>query len=99
MNDYYNRARAGMSPRNRAYFLAVAGGGQTLSANETAFQQAQVTPRMLRDLRSGSTEVSLLRQKLAAPFLIAPLPITDCCMTQARAQLPARPRPSRSRWC
>ncbi|MEP2879266.1 MAG: alpha-hydroxy acid oxidase [Sulfitobacter sp.] len=72
LNDYYSRARAGMSPRNRAYFLAGAGDGQTATANETAFQQAEVTPRMLRDLRGGSTEVSLLGQKLVAPFLIAP---------------------------
>lgn len=72
LNDYYSRASAGMSPHNRAYFLAGSGDEQTASANETAFHQAQVMPRMLRDLRGGSTEVSVLGQTLAAPLLIAP---------------------------
>lgn len=72
LSEYYNRASAGMSPQNRAYFLAGAGDEQTARANEAAFQQAQVTPRMLRDLRGGTTEMSVLGQKLAAPLLIAP---------------------------
>ncbi len=72
LSEYYSRARSGMSPHNRAYFLAGSGDEQTAAANEAAFLQAQVTPRMLRDLRGGSTEMSLLGQKLAAPLLIAP---------------------------
>lgn len=72
LNGYYARARATMSPQNQAYFLAGAGDEQTASANEAAFLQAQVMPRVLRDLRGGSTQMSLLDQTLAAPLLIAP---------------------------
>ncbi|MFD2741382.1 alpha-hydroxy acid oxidase [Sulfitobacter aestuarii] len=61
-----------MSPRNHAYFLAGAGDEQTSAVNESAFRQAHVTPRMLRDLRGGTPETTVLGQKLAAPFLIAP---------------------------
>ena len=72
LNDYYSRARAAMDPHNRAYFLAGAGDGQTAQANEAAFQQARVMPKMLRDLRGGSTKTQVLGQSLAAPLLVAP---------------------------
>ncbi|GAA3871660.1 alpha-hydroxy acid oxidase [Celeribacter arenosi] len=72
LNEYYDRARESMSPQNRAYFLAGAGDGRTMSANESAFDHVSITPRMLRDLGGGSTETHLLGQRLASPFLIAP---------------------------
>ncbi|KIN74948.1 FMN-dependent alpha-hydroxy acid dehydrogenase [Sulfitobacter noctilucae] len=61
-----------MTPEHQAYFLAGAGDEKTLSANEAVFHNAILTPRVLRPLGGGSTEVKLLGQTLAAPCLIAP---------------------------
>ncbi len=70
---YYAAAHDSMVPENRAYFLAGAGNETTLSANEAAFRNATIIPRMLRALGGGSTRTRLLGQELAAPLLIAPV--------------------------
>ena len=72
LNEYFVRAYEAMSEQNRAYFLAGAGSGETLLANEGLFRQAEITPRMLRDSRGGSTQTNLLGNTLSAPLLIAP---------------------------
>ena len=72
LNDYYARAWHCMSTEHSAYFLGGAGDQKTLSANEVAFEGAQITPRMLRDLGGGCTKIRLLGQDFAAPLLIAP---------------------------
>lgn len=72
LNEYYSRARESMSRENRAYFLAGAGDEQTLRANEKAFGEISITPRILREMGGGSTQTLLLGQSLASPFMIAP---------------------------
>ncbi|KIN72629.1 alpha-hydroxy acid oxidase [Sulfitobacter guttiformis] len=70
--EYYTRARDMMSLQNRAYFLAGAGDEATLLANETAFSCARIIPRPLRETGGGSTQISLLGQSHATPFMVAP---------------------------
>ncbi|MBB4175144.1 alpha-hydroxy acid oxidase [Sulfitobacter noctilucicola] len=72
LNEYYQRARTGMSEENRAYFLSGAGNEETLIGNEQAFGHAKITPRPLRGMGGGSTETSLLGQTFSSPLLIAP---------------------------
>ncbi|MGB3245757.1 MAG: alpha-hydroxy acid oxidase [Sulfitobacter sp.] len=72
LDGYAKAAEAMMSPANRAYFLGSAGRGMTAKSNERAFHQATLLPRPLRDLRGGSTALTLLGQNLACPILVAP---------------------------
>lgn len=71
--DYESRARALLSADRSAYFFGGAADEQTLAANEKAFSELELLPRVLRDLRGGSTRLTLLGKALRHPILVAPV--------------------------
>ena len=73
LRDYEPYARARMSPQAWAYFSGAAADELTLQANQTAFTQMHMAPRVLRDIRQGSTALQLLGCDLAYPILLAPV--------------------------
>jgi 4-hydroxymandelate oxidase len=73
LRDYESRARALLSADRSAYFFGGAADEQTLAANEKAFSELELLPRVLRDLRGGSTRLTLLGKALRHPILVAPV--------------------------
>lgn len=56
-----------------AYIAGGSGHDRTAAANVAAFGRWSVLPRLLRDLRRGSTGVSLAGERFAHPVLLAPV--------------------------
>lgn len=73
LRDYESRARALLSADRSAYFFGGAADQQTLAANQKAFSELELLPRVLRDLRGGSTRLTLLGKALRHPILVAPV--------------------------
>lgn len=55
------------------YIRGGSGSGETLLANETAFRQWAIIPRVLRDVSSVEISTSILNQPIQAPILLAPV--------------------------
>lgn len=72
LSAYEEAARAALSPRLAAYFLAGAGTETTLAANQEAFGQVSVIPRHLRDLRGGTAQARVGNLRLSHPLVVAP---------------------------
>ena len=70
--DYIDRAKGRLPPDLLAYFLGTAGQGRTSRANLAAFDSVTLRPRVLQDLRGGSTAVSLFGATLDHPIFVAP---------------------------
>ena len=70
-------ARRHMTPDAYAYVAAGAGNEGTLRANRQAFDRWRILPRMLRDVSTRDTSVELLGQRLASPFLTAPIGVLE----------------------
>ncbi len=62
-----------MDAHAQAYFDGAAADQITLGANATAWQDWQLVPRVLRDLRAGHTRLTLLGRTLQHPILLAPV--------------------------
>jgi isopentenyl-diphosphate delta-isomerase len=61
-------------PAEAADFVAGgAGSGETMAANERAFDDWQLRPRMLRDVSDRDLGTTVLGQDLPAPVLLAPI--------------------------
>lgn len=73
LRDYEARAKAILSADRAAYFFGGAADERTLEANQKAISEIELRPRVLRDLRSGSTRLTLLGQLLPHPILVAPV--------------------------
>lgn len=71
--DYVARASAHMSPAAWAYLQEGCGDNLTRDANAAAFDQLRLLPRILADLRGGSTETDLFGRSHGAPLLLAPV--------------------------
>lgn len=71
--DYERRAQAHLSPAAWTYLQEGSGDDLTLARNRSAFDRLSLVPRILRDLRGGSTQTTLFGQRHAAPLLLAPL--------------------------
>lgn len=71
--DYERRAAAHMSAAAFAYLQEGSGDNLTLADNRAAFDRVRLVPRILADLRGGSTEVTLLGRGHAAPLMLAPV--------------------------
>lgn len=70
--EYLLHARQALSPQLEAYFFGSAGQGRTSQANLDAFQSIVLRPRVLRDLRGGSTALTLMGISLEHPIFVAP---------------------------
>ncbi|MBB5987498.1 alpha-hydroxy acid oxidase [Sphingobium lignivorans] len=71
--DYERRAVAHMAPPCWTYLQEGSGDDITLRENRAAFDRIGLLPRVLADLRGGSTRVTMLGQSHAAPILLAPV--------------------------
>jgi L-lactate dehydrogenase (cytochrome) len=73
LEDFESAARRHLP---RPVFAYVSGGverNESLHANRAAFAQYAFVPRVMVDIRTGSTAVTLLGKRYAAPFGIAPM--------------------------
>ena len=71
------RADGQMSPEAFAYIAGGAGSGATMRANRAAFERRRILPRMLRDVSERDTSVELFGRRLASPFLLAPIGVSE----------------------
>ncbi len=73
LTEYFERARSALPPATAAYFLNGSGAELTLRRNRADLDAVQLLPRVLQDLRGGSTSLDLLGHRLAHPILVAPM--------------------------
>jgi len=71
--DHERQACEDLDANALAYFSGGAGDEITLRANQEAWGQLQLYPRVLRSVVGGHTRVSLLGRELAHPVLLAPV--------------------------
>ena len=71
------RARQAMTPEAYAYVAGGAGHESTIAANRAAFERWRIVPRMLRDVSTRDTTISLFGRSLPAPVLLAPIGALD----------------------
>lgn len=73
LREYERHAFELLSPDRGAYFFGGAADERTLDANQSAFSKIELLPRMLRDVRGGSTRTVLFGQSMAHPIIVAPV--------------------------
>jgi 4-hydroxymandelate oxidase len=73
IGEYRRHAQALLPADVWRYLEAGAGQELTLRANAAAFSAAPLMPRPLRDVRGGSTRLTLFGQVLEHPILLAPI--------------------------
>jgi 4-hydroxymandelate oxidase len=73
LQDHAHAAQAVLSDAAWAYFSGGAAEEHTLRANETAWQQWGLCPRVLQDLSDGHTRCTLLGSEWPVPLLVAPM--------------------------
>ncbi len=76
-------ARRRMRPEAYAYVAAGAGQERTVAANRAAFDRWRIVPRMLRNVEHRDTNIELFGQRLASPFLLAPVGALEIVHPQA----------------
>ncbi|MCI0712189.1 MAG: lactate 2-monooxygenase [Chloroflexi bacterium] len=70
-------AQAVMSEEAYAYIAGGAGMESTMQANRAAFERWRIVPRMLNDVSTYDTSVTLFGDTLPGPFLLAPIGVLD----------------------
>lgn len=73
LREYAEAARANCSPQAWAYFSGGAADEFTLQANEQAWAELALRPRVLCDMTQGHTQVQILGRDWPAPLLVAPM--------------------------
>src|SRR5690606_11868794 len=72
-----NAARVAMPPKAFAYVAGGAGNESTVRENRRAFERCRIVPRMLCDVGTRDTSVSLFGRRLPAPFLLSPIGVLE----------------------
>jgi 4-hydroxymandelate oxidase len=67
-----NRARERLTPGAFAFAVGGADDELTLADNIAAWRRLRLAPRMLRDVTSIDTSLSVLGERIAAPLMVAP---------------------------
>jgi lactate 2-monooxygenase len=87
-------ARNSMSAKAFAYVAGGAGDELTVNANRSAFGFVQIVPRMLKNVSTRDTSITLFGQKLSSPLLLAPVGVlqlahedADLAVARAAAEL------------
>lgn len=70
-------ARAAMSEEAYAYITGGAGTESTVRANRDGFERWRIVPRMLTDVSTYDTSVTLFGDTFPSPFLLAPIGALD----------------------
>lgn len=73
LTDYEPLAREHLGEQAWAYFSGGAGDEVTLRENRQAFDKLKLLPRVLRDMKGGGTQTTLLGQVHDYPILLAPI--------------------------
>jgi isopentenyl diphosphate isomerase/L-lactate dehydrogenase-like FMN-dependent dehydrogenase len=73
LEDLEHSASTALSPDAWAYVDGGAGAERTVRWNREAFSRRRLRPRVLVDVSSVSTEVTVLGESIAAPVLVAPM--------------------------
>ncbi len=88
--DYEHLAKARMEPSAWDYYQSGSDDEVTLRANRTAFECIQLRPRVLVDVSTCDTRISVLDTAISMPILIAPTafhslahPAGECATAQA----------------
>jgi lactate 2-monooxygenase len=71
------RAREAMSAEAYAYVAGGAGRESTIDANRAALERWRIVPRMLRDVSTRDTRVTLFGRTIPSPLLLAPIGALD----------------------
>ncbi|ELY51616.1 lactate 2-monooxygenase [Natronolimnohabitans innermongolicus] len=71
--DLVERAREELSEEAFAYVAGGAGSETTVRANDRAFDDWQIVPRMLRDISTRDLSIDLFGREYPAPVLLAPI--------------------------
>ncbi|MGH9421900.1 MAG: alpha-hydroxy-acid oxidizing protein, partial [Thermoanaerobaculia bacterium] len=88
-DEWEARARAALPEEAYWYVAGAAGGGNTMRANREAFDRVRIVQRALNDVSTRDISVELLGQKIAAPFLLAPIGVQGILHAEAE-KAPAR---------
>ena len=72
LGDYEQLARTRLSPTAEAYLATGVGDERTVRANGDAFAQIRLRPRVLRDVSTIDTRLTLLGREHAFPIILAP---------------------------
>lgn len=70
---YERRARQHLPPASWTYLQEGSGDDLTLAENRNAFDRIGLVPRVLQDLRQGTTQMALFGTRHATPLLLAPV--------------------------
>ena len=73
LDDYERQAPRHMPADSWDHLQGGAGRDITLADNRAAFDRIRLLPRMLQDLRGGTTAIELFGRRHEAPILLAPL--------------------------
>ncbi|SDJ49567.1 lactate 2-monooxygenase [Natronorubrum texcoconense] len=71
--ELYERAREELSDEAFAYVAGGAGSESTVRANDRAFDDWQIVPRMMRDVSSRDLSIELFGHEYPAPVMLAPI--------------------------
>lgn len=77
------KARARISNKAFAYIAGGAGDESTIDSNRKAFNKWRILPRMLRNVSSIDTSVSLFNTTSPVPFMLAPIGVLEVANTEA----------------
>jgi lactate 2-monooxygenase len=70
-------AKKVMLPKAFAYVAGGAGEDKTVNTNRTAFEEVSIVPRMLRDVATRDTSITLFGEKLSFPLLLSPIGVLE----------------------
>lgn len=72
-----------MSAQAKGYIIGGAGIESTIRNNRSTFDQYKIVPRMLCNVSERDTSIELFGQKLASPFLLAPIGVLEMVHPEA----------------
>ncbi len=82
-DELEQRARQFMTNEAYAYMAGGAGRESTMDANRHALDRWKIIPHMLHDVSQRDSSVTLFGDKLAAPFLLAPIGVLEMAHREA----------------
>ncbi|WP_247002094.1 lactate 2-monooxygenase [Halosolutus gelatinilyticus] len=81
--DLEDRAREELTERAFAYVAGGAGSESTVDANDRAFDEWRIVPRILRDVSDRDLSVDLFGREVPAPVLLAPIGVQSILHDEA----------------
>ncbi|MBS4177705.1 alpha-hydroxy-acid oxidizing protein [Lederbergia citrea] len=81
--EWEKRAKEKLAAGPFGYVYGAAGAGDTMKANEEAFRQYRIRPRVCQDISKRDLEISLFGKKYPVPFLFAPIGVNSIVHSDA----------------